>query len=210
MASSLLWIDGSTLYTLLSAVGVDPPGPTPPASPHGIETERVHFEIPLPARAPAPTPPPGAEPAPDSGEPVLRPLATTGSSGGPERLPPPPALEGGTLEDRLATHIQWLIGSTGAYAGFIADHDGLPLSMHNAGEDHIAITSALDAAMAPIRSSLRGDPQGSVAIEIDRENVLQVVWANTPTGRLAVGLILPESLGGELVRAIRQSILDLF
>ncbi len=206
MASSLLWIDPGALRNLLSGVGVETGGRVAPGP--GAQAEpRTRFEVPVRA---APTRPPDGAGAPaPSPAPDFQPLAAPGGRGGAEQLPPPPSAKG-TLEDRLDLHVQWLIGSTGAYAGFIADHEGLALSMRNAGQDHIAITAALDGAMAPIRNSLRGDPQGSVAIEIDRDNVLQVVWANTPMGRLAVGLVLADSLGGELVRAIRKSIVELF
>lgn len=116
----------------------------------------------------------------------------------------------GSLDERLEVFAESVRGATGAYAAFVADAQGLPLVSRHGSDDQIAITAALDRALAPIRESLQGSPQGSVAVEIDRSNVLQVIWLNTESGRYVVGLVLPQSLGGDLIESIRARLLPLF
>ncbi len=114
------------------------------------------------------------------------------------------------LSDRLTHFIESVRGATGAYAAFVADSQGLPLVSSHGTDDQIAITAALDRALGPIRTSLRGNPQGSVALEIDRHNVLQIIWVNAGEGRYVVGLVLAQSLGGDFVEAIRNQLVPLF
>lgn len=115
----------------------------------------------------------------------------------------------GSLAERLEVYAESVRGATGAYSAFVADAQGLPLVSRHGSDDQIAITAALDRALAPIRESLRGSPQGSVAVEIDRSNVLQVIWVNTELGRYVVGLVLPQSLGGDFVESIRSQLLPI-
>ena len=144
------------------------------------------------------------------GEPELVPEAMPASAyRGMDALPELEIPGEGSLAERLEIFAESVRGATGAYAAFVADAQGLPLVSRHGSDDQIAITAALDRALAPIRESLRGSPQGSVAVEIDRSNVLQVIWVNTEIGRYVVGLVLPQSLGGELVESIRARLLPL-
>lgn len=151
--------------------------------------------------------------------------AASSTSAPPEASPPTFGMPGapgvGTLPDleippdqalteQLEHFVESLRGATGSYAVFVADSQGLPLVSRHGTEDQIAITAALDRALGPIRESLRGAPQGSVSVEVDRDNVLQVIWVNTEIGRYVVGMVLPQSLGGDVVESIRRQLVPLF
>lgn len=46
--------------------------------------------------------------------------------------------------------------------------------------------------------------EGTTVVDLDGTNVLQIIWANTSVGRLAVGLVLAEPLGRALAAAARR------
>lgn len=125
-------------------------------------------------------------------------------------LPPIEVPEAMPMGDKLMVFAESVRAATGSYAVFIADSQGLPLISRHSMDDHVAISAALDQALGPIRASLRGDPQGSASIELDADNVLQVIWVNTVAGRYALGLIVPQSLGGEVVDALRAQLAPIF
>jgi hypothetical protein len=218
MPRSLSWIEDSMLSELLGRTGLRAPRAAPVPAPR---TGGIRFGMPQDEKHETVPPPESALPPEDSGFPgALRELADllpqppaadwpaeeTATHG----MPPLPLDPDAPLSERLETFLAWVVGSTGGFAAFVADADGLPLANKHGTEDHIAITSTLDKALRPIRASVSGDPQGSVAIELDTRNVLQVLWGATPAGRVAVGLVLPESLAGEVIRSVRASLRSVF
>jgi hypothetical protein len=110
------------------------------------------------------------------------------------------------LQERLVDFAENVRGATGSYAAFVADSQGLPLVSRNTSDEYIALSAEIDRALAPIRATLHSDPHGSASLEIDDNNVLQLIWANTPQGRYGIGLILPESLAGEFLHSIRAQL----
>ena len=142
------------------------------------------------------------QPAPDP-----EPEPATGATG------PLPALvvpTEGPLDARVDAFLHVLRGATGAFVAFVADDQGLPIGATSSSEDSIAVTAAIDRALAPVRSTLRGDPLGSLALEVERDNVLQAVWFRAGGERYVLGLVLPEALGGDVVEQIRTAITELF
>ncbi|MBL8942845.1 MAG: hypothetical protein JNK45_06855 [Myxococcales bacterium] len=184
-------------------------------------TERAHrAALELQARlvsADDPPPPPATDDEFDLSFADLTAADASSEEGGPQAEPPAapgvlPPFEiprTASLEQQMQRFADSVMGATGSYAAFIADMQGLPIVSRNGSEDQIALTAAIDRAMVPIRESLRADAQGSIALEIDRHNVLQAIWVNTPMGRFAIGLVLPQSLGGEFVESIRAQFIPL-
>jgi len=186
---------GAQLDSLSAQVVGDEPVPpsAPAAAPRAVEFEvdlELDFDLPV-----------------DEEDEVSSPEPQLSHSGALPDLEVPSDLP---LSKQLEVFAEAVRGATGSYAAFVADAQGLPLASRNGTEDQIAITAALDRALQPIRESLRGTPQGSVAVEIDRNNVLQVIWVNTESGRYVVGLVLPQSLGGDFIESIRAQIAPLF
>lgn len=154
-----------------------------------------------PVEGPVPEPPPASSLMEEFQSSDLVPL-----SGG--RVSPALSLSSslhGTFEEKLEVFLHWLMGSTGAYAAFVADGDGLEVANRHATEDLLAVTALIDRLLTDARRSLCSDCEGSVSIDLDETNVLHVVWVNTGDLRFAVGLVLTDSLEGALVRTIRKS-----
>ena len=112
----------------------------------------------------------------------------------------------GPLDARLEVFLHVLQAATGAYAAFVADDQGLPLATTAASDDSIAVTAAIDRALSPVRTTLRSNPLGSVALEIEGDNVLQAIWFRAGEERLVLGLVLPEPVGRDVVLQIRTSL----
>ncbi len=108
------------------------------------------------------------------------------------------------IEERLTAFVQWLMGGTGAFAAFVADTDGLPLTNHNAPESYLAAVGPLGRAQETIARFVPSPEAGSSTVELDHQNVLQVIWSETTAGRLAVGLVLSGALNQDMVRRIRK------
>lgn len=142
--------------------------------------------------------------SPDLSEPVddsaLTPLAASASA-------PPVSFDGaGSLDSRLDLFVSWLVGSTGAFAAFIADAEGLALANRHAPESYVVASASLAEAHGKVSSYVPSSPAGSTTIELHGENVLQVVWVDTSVGRLAVGLVLPAPLERPLVHSLRDAL----
>lgn len=173
------------------AVSPQPSAPPPPRkTTSSASTASVKVATPL-----------AASDSEDDDGPALTPL-----SGG--RVTPTRSLVAslqGSFEEKLEIFTHWLMGSTGAYAAFVADGDGLEVANRHATEDLLAVTALIDRQMAEARRLLQMDCEGSVSVCLDEENVLHVVWVDTERSRFAVGLVLADSLSGSLVHAIRKT-----
>ncbi len=115
-----------------------------------------------------------------------------------------PHLESMPTEERLGAFVQWLMGGTGAFAAFVADTEGLPLTNRNAPESYLAAIGPLGRAQETIARFVPSPEAGSSTVELDHQNVLQVIWSDTAAGRLAVGLVLGGALDQTMVRRIRK------
>ena len=108
------------------------------------------------------------------------------------------------VEQRLQRFVQWLVGGTGASSAFVADLEGLPLVNRNTPEPYVVAIGPLARAQAEIARFVPDSPPGTSIVELDHQRLLEVVWADTPIGRLGVGVVLPEPLKHTLVTRIRR------
>ncbi len=98
------------------------------------------------------------------------------------------------IDRRLEAMLQWLIGNTGAFAAYIADIDGLPLANRHAPDSYVAATASLAQAHQEMARFVPSPVDGTTSIEIHDQNILEVIWAQTSAGRLALGLVLAAPL----------------
>jgi len=108
------------------------------------------------------------------------------------------------VEQRLQRFLDWVMGGTGAFAAFVADTEGLPLVNHNAPESYVVAVGPMSRAQDSIGQFVPSPSAGSSTIELDHQNVLHVVWADTQTGRIAVGLVLAGPLERDMVQRVRR------
>ncbi len=111
-----------------------------------------------------------------------------------------------TLEERLEGLVDWLLSVAGGTSGFVADEQGLPLANRGATTEQVAMSSPLAQIIKPICKSMQSNFEGSLAVELPDNNFLHLLWSPSPAGRLAVGLILTQALGGERLRSFRLSL----
>jgi hypothetical protein len=179
--------DRPTIERLLAAAGLG--AITPPTRPARRSA----------APPPAPTPPPTPAPAPVA----LAPLAELHDEESAMAVFGAHA-ETLTVDARLEAFLGWLMCGTGAFAAFVADREGLALSNHNAPEGCVAAVGALGRAQHDISRFVPSPEAGSSTVELDEQNLLQVVWADTAVGRIAVGLVLGGALERRMVQRIRR------
>jgi hypothetical protein len=145
-----------------------------------------------------------ASPAPSSG---LQPLAELGEEDTPSLIA---ATGGETLEERLDAFLLWLTSSTGAFASFIADQDGLALANRHAPDSYMVATAALGLAERSITQYVPRPADASTIFDLDGNNVLQILWVSTAAGKLAVGLVLgaplPRALADKARRMLQISV----
>ena len=126
-----------------------------------------------------------------------------------QQAPPVPEVAAatvGTIEASLREFLGQLVDATGAAAAFVADADGLEMANHLATPELLAVSALMGAHVDVLRSVLHADTEGSLAFELDADNVLQVLWAETELGRLAVGLVVGTPLAAEVTRDVRAKL----
>jgi hypothetical protein len=109
-----------------------------------------------------------------------------------------------TLEGDLESLLLWLSGSTGAFAAFVVDSDGLALANRHAPESYLVATAALGLAERAMSQYVPRPTEGSTVVDLDGANVLHIIWATTSAGRMAVGLVLAEPLPRALAAKARR------
>ncbi len=200
MAQSRSLPDPETLRLLLLRAGVGANGTIGPVPATASPTERIGIPVREPddfsdvlSREPEPAPK-------DTSLPTIAEMSESdllSSVFGPDMAAMP-------TEERLGAFVQWLMGGTGAFAAFVADTDGLPLTNRNAPESYLAAIGPLGRAQETIARFVPSPHAGSSTVELDHQNVLQVIWSDTAAGRLAVGLVLSGALDAAMVRRIRR------
>lgn len=224
MAPSRCLPEPAVLARLLSDAGLRAAKGAEIDAPDG---DWVHFEDAANASAPAPAPlaASGGSVPPTRGAERAAPLTAPPSQESREVRPKsspsvqPPAemtdeklseevFGGGArdlgVEQRLQRFVQWLVGGTGASSAFVADLEGLPLVNRNTPEPYVVAIGPLARAQAEIARFVPDSPPGTSIVELDHQRLLEVVWADTPIGRLGVGVVLPEPLKHTLVTRIRR------
>jgi hypothetical protein len=156
----------------------------PPAAAQDAASPRLRFPA---APRPAPTGPAGLQPLAEIGDEEAA-LSLAGAS------------HGETMEERLDAFLLWLTSSTGAFASFIADQEGLALANRHAPDSYMVATAALGLAERSITQYVPRPADASTTFDLDGNNVLQILWVSTSAGKLAVGLVL----GAPLPRALAE------
>ncbi len=98
--------------------------------------------------------------------------------------------------------------STGAF--FVSDHEGLPLLLEGMGTSQAVSAVAFDRAVHPLRGLLGTRHANSLCIELEDGRLVQTVWANTNTGRIAVGISPARPLGPAATERVRKALQGLF
>lgn len=152
---------------------------------------------------------PNNAPAPQAPHPVgLSPLAEIGDE--EAALSFAGTATGETLEERLDAFLLWLTSSTGAFASFIADQEGLALANRHAPDSYMVATAALGLAERSITQYVPRPADASTTFDLDGDNVLQILWVSTAAGKLAVGLVLgaplPRALADKARRTLQISV----
>ncbi|MBI4952411.1 MAG: hypothetical protein HY908_10290 [Myxococcales bacterium] len=204
MAQSPWSIDRTALTDLLRRAGVESKRAD---EPRARDPERVHFPEQGSSREAPPAPRARGTEAPPPLHRVPGTARSAATGPAPRHLLAPAAVDGSApLFERLETFVDWLLAATGASAAFVADEDGLPLVSRHVAEEHVAVSAALDGAMFPVRRLLAGEPQLAVVIELDGASLLEVLWVSTPSGRLALGVVMTESLARSAAATIRATL----
>lgn len=116
-----------------------------------------------------------------------------------------PALSG--IGPRLQRLLDWLARSLTASAAFVADSEGLTIANLRTPESYVAVSAPLGGLQEKLASFVPTSPDGSTFVELEDQTVLQVIWAPTDQGRLALGMVLPlplERSAGKRLRRLLQ------
>src|SRR5262249_61646557 len=123
-----------------------------------------------------------------------------------DNTPPHDISAKGSIEQRLAVLVDWLMGSTASYSAFVADSEGLALANRNAPDNYIAVTALIGRAQHLLDEYVPAPVDGATSMELEDGNTLQIVWASTDAGRLAAGMVLPQPLARTICVAVRNMV----
>lgn len=191
---------------------------SPPSSPPAPASARPG--APAAPRAPSPSPaqrPPGVPPGVAVGVPAA-PAAPALDPGVPVRVRPGPLavpeealaaqVFGGApraIDARLQKLLEFIGRSLSSSAAFVADEDGLTVASLRSNEALAAVTAPLGDVHDRISPFVPAAPEGSAVVELEGDQgVLQLVWAATAVGRLAMGMVLPAPLDRASTQKIRR------
>ncbi|HAA58621.1 MAG TPA: hypothetical protein DCE42_27915 [Myxococcales bacterium] len=119
------------------------------------------------------------------------------------------------LTQRLHIFLEWLLPCSGGYMAFLVDEEGNPMAELSADELFMSVTGMLPAhVLVPLRTYLFEEAVRRLAVqqivlEVDAEYVFQVIWIETPLGRLALGLVLPLAIGGHQLQLYQRLLLSI-
>lgn len=193
----------AALALLLTEAGVSSARGRTSAALAPREGEWVRFDEPRGAPAPSEPPPAPAPASVGGGRASTRPLPEPTDAALSEDVFGSGAHAPG-VEVRLEQMVAWVMKTYGATAAFIADLEGLPLVNKGAPEPYVVAVGPLARAQVEIARFVADSPPGTSIVEVDRQGVLEVVWADTAIGRLGVGLVIVEPLPTAAVVRIRR------
>jgi len=154
---------------------------------------RLGLGPPLPPRVPDPPPAPrapaAARPAvPALSDEVLGAQIFSGAKG---------------IDARLQRLLEYTGRALAASAAFVADRDGLMVASLRSSEALAAVTAPLGGMQERIASFVPAPAEGAAVVELD-QGVLQLVWAGTDAGRLALGMVLAAPLDRGSTNKLRR------
>lgn len=183
-----------------------PQPPAPPArsgmpAPAVAAAARAPVGPPLPPRVPGPPAPAVA--------------AAAAALSAPQR-PAVPAVSDEALAAQIFAgapraidvRLQRLLEYTGktlqASSAFVADSDGLTVAGLRSSDALAAVTAPLGGVQEKIAAFVPTSAEGGAVVELDEQGVLQLVWAATAAGRLALGMVLQSPLDRASTRKLRR------
>ena len=90
---------------------------------------------------------------------------------------------GATLQNRLKALFAHILEQTGCRRVFVADAEGLVLMEKNSDPVMVALASSFVSLLDRVHSCLDSPTQGSIALDLDQGQVLQLLQADTSLGR---------------------------
>jgi hypothetical protein len=183
--------------------------PPAPAAASPSNGSRAPNGPPLPPRVPGPPAPatPGVSPA----------VAAAAAALSAAQRPAVPALPDevlaaqifGTgpqgLDERLKKLLEYAAKQLQATSAFIADPDGLTVASLRANDALAAVTAPLGGVQEKIAAFVPAPKDGGGAVvELEEQQVLQLVWAPTAAGRLAMGMVLQSPLDRASTKKLRR------
>lgn len=109
-----------------------------------------------------------------------------------------------SIDLRVERFLGWIMGSTGAFAAFLADQEGLPLANRNTPDSFVAAAAPLARVQSSVDALVPTPGAGSQIVELEQQNVLHMIWADTSAGQVGVGLVLAAPLDRKLVIRVRR------
>lgn len=112
--------------------------------------------------------------------------------------------------NKLDSLVSWLTRQREVEQVFIADAEGLALATHEADERYIGITSAMHLFLRVASSVVRRKDRGSLVLELDAGEFLQIMWVSAPMGRVSAGVVAKSTLAGEDVELVYDGLRQIF
>jgi hypothetical protein len=110
-----------------------------------------------------------------------------------------------SLDVRLNRLLEYASRTLQASAAFIADPDGLTVASLRSTDALAAVTAPLSGVQEKISAFVPTPKDGATMMELEeQQGVLQLVWAATAAGRLAMGMVLPAPLDRASTRKLRR------
>ena len=114
------------------------------------------------------------------------------------------------LAARLELFRDWIREYCGDGAFFVSDPEGLPLLLERVRTSQAVTAVALERALHPLRGLLGSSRANALCIELEDGRLVQIVWATTDFGRIAVGLAPTRPLAPAATSQVRRALLGLF
>jgi hypothetical protein len=108
------------------------------------------------------------------------------------------------LDGRLNRLLEYASKTLQASAAFIADPDGLTVASLRSNDALAAVTAPLGGVQEKISTFVPALKDGATVVELEEQGVLQLVWAATTAGRLAMGMVLAAPLDRASTRKLRR------
>jgi hypothetical protein len=109
------------------------------------------------------------------------------------------------LDARLNRLLEFAARQLSASAAFIADPDGLTVASLRSNDALAAVTAPLGGVQEKIAAFVPAPKDGGGAVvELEDQHVLQLVWAATAAGRLAMGMVLQAPLDRASTKKLRR------
>jgi hypothetical protein len=109
------------------------------------------------------------------------------------------------LDSRLNRLLEFAARQLQATSAFIADPEGLTVASLRSNDALAAVTAPLGGVQEKIAAFVPAPKDGGGAVvELEEQQVLQLVWAPTAAGRLAMGMVLQSPLDRASTKKLRR------